>query len=64
MKTSEIKTLLKTVKVIGAEKHPDLDADFLEAVVNAEQQNPDDDLAAQRGIELALEKVLSKKRVR
>lgn len=64
MKTSELKALLKTVRTIAAEKHPDLDADFLEAVVAAEQENPDDQPAAQREIELALEKTLSRRRAR
>lgn len=64
MKTSELKALLKTVKIIGSEKHPDLDPDFLEAVVGAELDNLEDDAAALKEIEVALEKVISRKRAR
>lgn len=64
MKTSELKALLKTVKMIGSEKHSDLDPDFLEAVVSAEQDNLEDAAAAMKEIEVALEKVISRKRTR
>jgi hypothetical protein len=61
MRTSEIKALLKTVKSIGGERYPDLDPAFLEAVVTAEHENPDDKTAALRDIEVALQKLLSRK---
>ncbi len=64
MRTSELKALLKTVQSIRAEKYPELSSEFLEAVVNAEEANADDDASAIREIELALQNVLSRKRTR
>ncbi len=61
MRTSELKALLKTVKSIAAERYPDLDPTFLEAVVTAEHENPDDRTAVIRAIEVALQALLSKK---
>jgi hypothetical protein len=61
MRTSEIKALLKAVKTIGTERYPDLDQGFLEAVVTAEHENPDDKTAAIREIEKALQALLSNK---
>ncbi len=58
MKTNDLKDLLKTVKDLRSEKYPDLDGAFLEAVVRAEEQNPEDDTEARRAIEKALAKAL------
>ncbi len=63
MKTSDITSLLQTVESIRAEGHPDLDADFLRAVVEAEEANPDDDGEALRAIRQALNTLLTRKGV-
>lgn len=64
MRTSELKALLKVVQTIGAEEYPDLSPDFLEAIVNAEEANPEDDASAVQEIEQALQSLLSRKRAR
>ena len=64
MRTSELKALLKAVQTIGAERYPDLDPAFLEAVVTVEHENADDKTAAIREIEVALQALLSKKGAR
>lgn len=64
MRTTELKDLLKTVKAMAAERHPDVDVGFLEAVVRAEQENPDDGAAALQDIEEALQASLGRKRYR
>lgn len=58
MRTTDLEELTKTVERIRQERHPDLDAGFLEAVVRAEEENPEDDNAALRAIQAALKAVL------
>lgn len=58
MRTTDLKDLTKTVEILRAELHPDLDAGFLEAVVRAEEENPEDDAEALRAIQTALKAVL------
>lgn len=63
MRTTDLKDLLKTVEQLRAELHPDLDATFLEAVVRAEEENPEDDAEAVRVIQAALKAALTAKGV-
>ena len=58
MRTTDLKDLTKTVDLLRTELHPDLDAGFLEAVVRAEEENPEDDAEALRAIQNALKAVL------
>jgi hypothetical protein len=61
MRTTDLKDLMKTVELLRTELHPDLDAAFLEAVVRAEEENPEDDAEAVRAIQVALKTVLTAK---
>ena len=63
MKTTDLKELLATVNCIREEIHPHLDAPFLEAVIRAEEENPENDIEAMRSIENALKVVLISKGV-
>jgi hypothetical protein len=54
MRKTDLQDLITTVERIRTELHPQLDARFLEAVVRAEEQSPEDDDAALRSIESAL----------
>lgn len=56
--TTDLTDLTKTVELLRKELHPDLDAAFLEAVVRAEEKNPEDDAEALREIQAALKAVL------
>ena len=58
MPMTDIQDILDAVERVRAETHPELDARFLEMVVEAEQNHPDDDAAAMRAIESALENLL------
>lgn len=58
MRTTDLKDLTKTVELLRKELHPDLDEGFLEAVVRAEEENPEDDTEALRAIQAALKAVL------
>jgi hypothetical protein len=61
MQTTDLKDLMETVDRIRSEMHPDLDIRFLEAVVRAEEENPEDDAAALRAIQVALRVTLVSK---
>jgi ABC-type nitrate/sulfonate/bicarbonate transport system substrate-binding protein len=61
MPKNELKDLLKAVEAVRAELHPDLSGDFLSAVIEAEQENLDDEDAAIRAIEAALKRLLTTK---
>ena len=61
MRTTELKDLMDTVERIRHEIHPDLDGRFLEAVVRAEEANPEDDTEALRAIQAALKVALEAK---
>lgn len=63
MQTNDLQDLLETVEQLRAEIHPDLDAKFLEAVVHAEEENPEDDAEAVRAIQAALKAELESKGV-
>lgn len=63
MKTTDLKDLLNTVEALRKELHPDLDASFVEAVVRAEEQNPEDDAEASRAVQTALKTALAAKGV-
>jgi ABC-type nitrate/sulfonate/bicarbonate transport system substrate-binding protein len=58
MWTTDPKDLLKAVELLRKELHPDLSADFLEAVVRAEEESPEDDAEAIRAIQAALKTLL------
>ena len=64
MRTTDLKDLIKTVDLLRSEIHPDLDARFLDAVVRAEEENPEDDAEAVRAIQAALRTVLATKGVK
>ncbi len=61
MPTTNLDALITTVERLRVRLHPDLDAALLEAVVHAEEQNPDDDTEALRDIQTALTRVLDAK---
>jgi len=63
MPTTNLDELLKTVILLRKELHPDLDEVFLEAVVRAEEQFPEDDTEAVRAIQSALKTALAIQRV-
>jgi hypothetical protein len=63
MQTTDLKDLLKTIEQLRTELHPDLDAKFLEAVVHAEEEYPEDDTEAVRVIQAALWTALAAKGV-
>ena len=58
MRTTDLRDLMLTVEQVRSEKHPSLDPTFLEAVITAEEQNPEDDNEALRCIQVALSVVL------
>jgi hypothetical protein len=58
MRTTDLKDLTNTVEKLRRELHPDLSADFVHAVVQAEEQNPEDDAEALRAIQAALKTAL------
>lgn len=64
MRTTDLDELLQTVERIRQETHPDLDSRFVTAVVSAEKDNPEDDLAALSAIEHALTLVLGSRGVK
>lgn len=61
MKRTDLEDLRRTVEQVRSEVHPDLDADFTDSVVTAEEQNPEDDAEAMRAIESALTKSITLK---
>lgn len=63
MRTTDLKDLINTVEALRKELHPDLDASFVEAVVQAEEQNSEDDAEALRAIQIALKAALAVKGV-
>lgn len=54
MTTYDLQHLLATVEAVREELHPEVPAALLEAVVEAEDANPDADDAALRAIEAAV----------
>lgn len=64
MRTTDLKELREIVDTIRRERHPELDAGFLDAVIRAEEDNPDDDAEALRAIQVALKTILSAKGAR
>jgi hypothetical protein len=63
MRTTDLRDLLSTVEALRLELHPDLDASFIEAVVRAEEQNPEDDAEASRSVQAAVAAALAAKGV-
>ena len=63
MRTTDLKDLLSTVDSLRNELHPDLDGSFVEAVVRAEEQNPEDDTEALKAVQAALKAALASKGV-
>jgi hypothetical protein len=61
MRTTDLKDLTDTVETIRTALHPQLDTEFLKAVVLAEEENPEDDDEALRSIQAALKTVLTSK---
>lgn len=61
MRTTDIDDLIKTVESIRKQVHADLDARFVKAIIYAEKNNPEDDAAALREIEHALNLALGSK---
>ncbi len=61
MKTKELKSLLKTVNALRLEMYPDLDKSFLEAVIQAEEANPEDESEAVAAIGKAVSALLKTK---
>ena len=59
MRAADLKDLTNTVENLRKDPHPDLDAAFVEAVVQAEEQNPEDDTEALRAIQVALKTALT-----
>jgi hypothetical protein len=55
---SESVDLRTTVQAIRRAQHPELDEAFLVAVIQAEEENPNDDVAAIAAIQLALRDLL------
>jgi hypothetical protein len=64
MRTTDLNELMQTVEALRSELHPDLDAGFLELVIRAEAENPEDDGDAIQAIETALKVLLQTKGVR
>lgn len=60
MKRTDLQDLLATVERMRRKMHPDLDGDFLRAVVQAEDTFPEDDASALNLIEEALSKSLER----
>jgi hypothetical protein len=58
MRTTDLRDLTSTVEALRAELHPDLDGEFLQAVIRAEDENQEDDEEALRRIQAALNAVL------
>lgn len=61
MKTSDLRGLLETLEEARRDLYPDLDAEFLKAVIMAEEQNPEDEGEALRGIQVAVDTALANK---
>jgi hypothetical protein len=57
-RTTDLRELAAVVEQLRSELHPDLDASFLAAVIQAEEQNPEDDEGALRAIQAALRAAL------
>jgi hypothetical protein len=58
MRKTDLHDLIKTVELIRKDLHPDLEPQFIEAVVRAEEENPEDDETALRAIQSALRTLL------
>ena len=54
---------MEAVAVLKKELQPELDTGFLEAVIRAEEENPEDDADALRAIQVALKVVLTNRGV-
>jgi hypothetical protein len=63
MATTNLDELLKTVGLLREEMHPELDQSFVEAVIRAEEQFPEDDAAALQAIKAALKAAIAAHKV-
>lgn len=59
MSTTELQSLLSTVETIRQTLAPTLSAELLQAIVEAEEGNPEDDVAAMRAIDRAVKTYLT-----
>lgn len=55
---SDSQKLLDVVETIRAELHPDLNAEFLAAVIEAEQRHPDNDEGALKDLQALVDSLL------
>lgn len=60
MRKTDLADLRQTVERLRDKLCPDLDAEFLDAVITAEDQNPEDDPEAVRQIQIALQATLAR----
>ena len=60
MRTSDLDELRDVVEKVRAEEFPDLDATFLNAVIDAEEGSPEEDEEALRAINAALDAALAR----
>ncbi|MFB4203654.1 hypothetical protein KBTX_02664 [wastewater metagenome] len=63
MKKSELEDLITTVETLRKQKFQNMDRKFIEEVIRAEEENPEDDGEAFRRIKDALEGCLADKGV-
>ncbi len=61
MRKTDLANLRQTVARMRSELHPDLDAAFVDAVITAEDENPEDDQEAVRQIQVALQAALARR---
>ena len=61
MRKNDLANLRQTVERLRNELHPDLDAVFVDAVITAEDQNPEDDQEAVRQIQAALQAAVARR---
>jgi hypothetical protein len=64
MKKTDLRDILQAVEQTRQERCHDLSAEFVEAVIRAEEANPEDDETAMKTIEAALNATLAKQEKR
>jgi hypothetical protein len=64
MKKTDLRDILQAVEQTRQERCRDLSAEFVEAVIRAEEANPEDDETAMKTIEAALNATLAKQEKR
>lgn len=58
MPTNNLKDIEAVVEQVRMERHPDLSASFLAAIIAIEEEHTDDDEGAQRAIDAAVSEIL------